>query len=246
MSFINKAHSLTTIYYLFSHSYVTGSKAIVIARGLQRIVAHRQRTQGDHGTTRELVSCLLTELEKRFGQIERVRVLSEATLLDPRFKKPAFVSDRCAEEAVTRVVHVMTQAATPALATEEDMEEDIPAVRPRTQSESVLPQVWADFEERVKGLRPRSQNPQTEAMLEMKGFLAEPLVPLMADPLDWWRMRAPVYKNLSTIMKRRLCIVATSVPSERVFSKTGQIITNRRSSLSASKVRELVFLNANM
>lgn len=234
----NKAHSFTTIYYLFSHSYVTGSKAILMARGLQRIVAHRQRTPGNNETTRELVNCLAAQLEKRFGRIERVHVLAEATLLDPRFKKPAFVNERYAEETVTRVVLAMTQAATPALAPEED----IPA---RSGSEAV-PQVWADFEERVTSLRPGIQNPQTEAMLEVKGFLAEPLLPRTADPIDWWRIRAPVYKTLCTVMKSRLCIVATSVPSERVFSKTEQIITNRRSSLSPSKVRELVFLNANI
>lgn len=51
------------------------------------------------------------------------------------------------KEAVSRVVLAITQAATPALATEED----IPAAR--SQSEPV-PQVWADFVERVKSLRP--------------------------------------------------------------------------------------------
>lgn len=107
----------------------------------------------------------------------------------------------------------VTKAATPALATEED----IPAAR--SQSEPV-PQVWADFEERVKSRQPGIQNPHTEAMLEMEVFLAEQLVPRMTDPIDWWNVRATVYKNLSTVMKSRPCIVATSVPSERVFSKT--------------------------
>lgn len=93
--------------------------------------------------------------------------------MDPRFKKPAFVNERY----VSRVVLAMTQAATPALATEEDI------AAARSQSEPV-PQVWADFEERVKSLRPGIQNPYTEAVLEMKGFLAEQPVPRLADPID--------------------------------------------------------------
>lgn len=113
-----------------------GSKAIVMARGLQRIVAHRHRTPGNNETIRELVNCLAAGLEKHFGQIKRVQVLAESTFLDPQFKKLAFVN-----EAVSRVVLAMTQAATPAL----------PAAR--SQSEPV-PQVWADFEERVKSLQP--------------------------------------------------------------------------------------------
>lgn len=108
--------------------------------------------------------------------------------MDPQFKKPAFVNERYAEEAVSRVVLAVTQAATSALATEED----IPAAR--SQSEPV-PQVGADFEERVKSLQPGIQNPHTEAIQEMKGFLAEQLIPRMTDPIDWWRIRAPVYKN---------------------------------------------------
>ena len=49
-----------------------------------------------------------------------------------------------------------------------------------------------------------------------------------ADPLSWWKNKASVYPRLTKVMTERLCIVATSVPSERVFSKTGQIITERR------------------
>lgn len=46
-------------------------------------------------------------------------------------------------------------------------------------------------------------------------------------------------------MKRRLCIVATSVPSERIFSKSGQIINEKRTRLGHKRVSELVFLNFN-
>uniref|UniRef100_A0AAV2L4T4 HAT C-terminal dimerisation domain-containing protein n=1 Tax=Knipowitschia caucasica TaxID=637954 RepID=A0AAV2L4T4_KNICA len=66
------------------------------------------------------------------------------------------------------------------------------------------------------------------------------------DPLEWWRSRATVFKNACDVMKTRLCVVATSVPSERIFSKTGQILTDRRNRLTSRKVQQLVFLNANL
>ncbi|KAJ4943232.1 hypothetical protein JOQ06_005737 [Pogonophryne albipinna] len=228
-----------------SERFVTGSKAILMARGLQRIVAHRQRNPSTHEPVKGMVNFLAADLEKRFGQIERVRVLAEATLLDPRFKKHAFVIERNAEETVSRVVGAATHAATPTLPSTEEEEEEEGGTTVNPPSEPV-PQFWADFEERVTTLRPGVQNPSTGAMLEIKGFLAEPLIPRKADPLEWWRVRALVYQNICTVMKTRLCIVATSVPSECVFSKTGQIITDRRNRLSPSKVRELVFLNANL
>ncbi|CAI6353002.1 unnamed protein product [Macrosiphum euphorbiae] len=46
--------------------------------------------------------------------------------------------------------------------------------------------------------------------------------------------------------RRSLCVPATSVPSERVFSKAGQVLTQRRSRLTTSKVEKLIFVQANL
>lgn len=55
-----------------------------------------------------------------------------------------------------------------------------------------------------------------------------------------------VYEGLTAVVKARLSIVATSVASESVFSKTGQIVTERRNRLNPETVRQIVFLNANL
>lgn len=219
-----------------------------MARGLQRATAHRQRSSSTHQPVREMVNILMAELTKRFGGIEQVNVLAEAALLDPRFKKHAFTNERHAEDAVTRVVGLVAAASRsskpspPATPSSEEGEDDPPS----NLSKDAVPMVWADFEERVTSLRPSSQNPVTEATLEVRGYLSEHLISRTADPLEWWSSRALVCKNTWSVMCTRLCIVATSVPSERIFSKTGQIITDRRNRLSPGKVRELVFLNANL
>lgn len=198
-----------------------------------------------------MVNILLAELTKRFGGIEHVSVLAEAALLDPRFKKHAFTNEKHAEDAVKRVVGLVTATSSAARArpsppatpsSEEQGEDDPPSNLPK----DTVPLVWADFEERVTSLRPGIQNSVTEATLEVRGYLSEHLISRTADPLEWWSSRALVYKNTFSVMCSRLCIVATSVPSERIFSKTGQIITDRRNRLSPGKVRELVFLNANL
>jgi len=41
-------------------------------------------------------------------------------------------------------------------------------------------------------------------------------------------------------------VPATSVPSERVFSKAGQVLTQRRSRLTTSKVEKIIFIQANL
>lgn len=109
-----------------------------------------------------------------------------------------------------------------------------------------VPVFWADFEERVTNIRPDVQSPRAAALLEVKGYVSEPLLGRTSDPLEWWKARAQIYKNLCIVMKSRLCIVATSVPLERIFSKTGLIVSDRRSHLTTDKVSQLAFLNANL
>lgn len=54
--------------------------------------------------------------------------------------------------------------------------------------------------------------------------------------------------DMSTVTScalRYLCIPATSTESERMFSKTGSIISDRRSCLKPKTVDKLLFINKN-
>ena len=51
------------------------------------------------------------------------------------------------------------------------------------------------------------------------------------NPLVWWKVCAPTYKYLTKLVKRTLTITATSVPSERLFSSTGDLILEKISCL---------------
>lgn len=187
------------VYYLFSYSYVTGSKAILIACGLQWIIAHRQKNPPKNEPVRRLVNILACELDKRFA---RVHVLADASFLDRRFKKHAFINERNADNTISRVVEATAKAAAPTSATER---EDGAAATAATSAErQSVPQFWADFEESVTSLHPDNQNPLTEAMLKVKGFLFEQFIPHTADPLQWWKVRGLAYRNMSIVMQTRL------------------------------------------
>lgn len=51
------------------------------------------------------------------------------------------------------------------------------------------------------------------------------------------------YTTLSVIAEKYLTIVEMSVPSERLFSRAGNILTDSRNRLSADHLQELLFLN---
>jgi len=77
-------------------------------------------------------------------------------------------------------------------------------------------------------------------------YLEESPASINSDPLEWWATVGSRYPKLKTLACKYLAIPATSVPSERIFSKSGEIVSRRRASLKPSTVDMLVFLCANV
>ena len=50
---------------------------------------------------------------------------------------------------------------------------------------------------------------------------------------------------LAEVARAILCVPGSSVPSERVFSKSGQLLNKKRASLKSKNVDMLIFLNKN-
>jgi len=53
-----------------------------------------------------------------------------------------------------------------------------------------------------------------------------------------------MYPHIAKIAEPYLSLVATSVPSERLFSKAGNIMTTKRNRLKGEKLQQLLFLNS--
>lgn len=89
-----------------------------------------------------------------------------------------------------------------------------------------------------------SDPPCLQASLEMKAYLKEETTD--DSPLQWWKMNAFRYPLLSKMAQRYLCVPATSVPSERVFSAAGHIANQKCACLLPENVRMLVYLAENL
>lgn len=214
---------------------------LILCKGLQRVTAEHQ-TRVTTGKVKELVDALCASMDRKFHRMEYNTVLSETTILDPRFKNLVFNDNRAVDEALQRITAAAARSSQPTpLPGDQEGEE----AEEGEQKEQQASAVWRFFEERASRDTTR-RNPSADAILEVRSYIDEPLCQRSADPLSWWETKASIYPRLTQVMTRRLCIVATSVPSERIFSKTGQIITDRRNRISSSKLRHLVFLNANL
>ena len=80
---------------------------------------------------------------------------------------------------------------------------------------------------------------------EVSQYKKEQPINASENPLIWWKYNCEKYPNLAIVAKKYLCVPATSVPSERVFSTAGDILTAQRSSLKAQYVDMLIFLKKN-
>ncbi len=86
---------------------------------------------------------------------------------------------------------------------------------------------------------------------ELHAYLLEPQIPYqdmeekIVDPLPWWKEHERRFPILARLARRFLCTPATSVPSEHLFSVCGNIVTQKRASLTPSSVGLLAFLTEN-
>lgn len=110
--------------------------------------------------------------------------------------------------------------------------------------------LWAQVDEIMKsGLTTSStalQGETSEIITMVDAYLAEPLLSRHANALDYWSKKKALWPFLSILARKFLTPPCTSVPSERLFSSAGNIVTDKRNRLAAEKVEMLLFLNRNL
>ena len=85
---------------------------------------------------------------------------------------------------------------------------------------------------------------EDEVVDEVQRYLQVKCTDHTTSPFDWWRANESYYPQLSLLAKKYLCITATSVPCERMFSKAGCIIDSKRSFLDPNNANALLCLTS--
>ncbi len=80
---------------------------------------------------------------------------------------------------------------------------------------------------------------------EVKLYRKEACIGPDCNPLDWWRCNQAKYPSLAQLARCYLAVPGTSVPSERVFSTAGDVVTAQRATLNAESVDRLIFIKKN-
>ena len=223
----------TTI--LEGSKYVTASTRLVV---VERIFFLLNALQGKC-KTEEIETFrvgILNSLEKRFPSTDNVLVL--AYVLDPRFRsmKTEFV----AKEDIVKLLNKKykkekTKMGGKTIVLPEKKNKG----RKQTSQVTLLSFLGVNDEEEEDDTIPLSDD-------EVDRYLKEKPIPMIEDPLIWWRENQIRFPVLSQLARKYLCIQATAAASERVWSAAGNIYTKKRHKLNAETATTQLFLHNNL
>ena len=216
--------------------YVSISRAIPLARSLQHLTAG-----SSHQTS--LRSQLSAQMRRRYTAIERANLLALSTLMDPRMKKMAFSNQEAARQAEQWIIQeardIIETEATTAGANNDNTKVS------QGPDEQNAPGLWDLFDQKVVNSQ-LARSSSIKATVEVQAYIGEDVLPRLEDPLTWWKTHEKRFNLLSQLAKKYLCVPGTSVPSERLFSKAGELVSIRRNRLKSKNVNMMLFLNKNM
>lgn len=99
------------------------------------------------------------------------------------------------------------------------IEKEIDDAEPMTEKKI---SIRDDYHNRVNKIIPRGTLHST-TKIEVLRYMEECPAQININPLDWWRTHEHFNPNFARLVKDKCSMVATSVPCERICSKTGII-----------------------
>ncbi|CAH1104411.1 unnamed protein product [Psylliodes chrysocephalus] len=223
---------------LSGENYVTGSTILPISLELGKtLIDEYNETEIDDEIVvlkREMSVSILNILKSRYESDKNTHeLLQTATFMDPRFKG-SFFSD--AENNVIKDIILQLSSEL----------EIIPAPENRPASSRKKSGLSSIFKSIKNVESSNAVSLFVKIKKEIEQYINRPAIDVEEDSLVWWKYNAHVFPFLTQCAKKFLSIQASSVPSERVFSKGGQIVSDLRASLSGDHIEQLVFLTMNI
>ena len=194
-------------------------------------------------------------MKKRFGDFQNNKAYVCSTILDPNHKNAAFGSNphklvRIHDMVKEEVYKVVTKQAEAVAAVEEPEETD--------EGKKISPSVKSNKKAKFWKVYQKQKSQQTAKVSnvflqrakideELKRYMSTGAFEEEVDPIVWWIDEgSKTYPLLYDTAMKYLCIPATSVPSERVFSGAGNLLTKKRNRLSPRMANMMIVLHKNL
>lgn len=186
---------------------------------------------------KHLKKYILQEITTRFSNIENNKHYAIATILDPRFRKLYFENQLSCCNAIHKINEMLKNVTK----NERVDVENQASVRTKVDSTSL----WSTHSSLVAKANDLISKNDTGSDLhsQLKNYLSQDILPLEINPIQYW-ISLGTTSNLSKIALKYLSTIATSVPSERLFSRTGNIMLDNRNRLKGDRLCRLLFLSS--
>ena len=174
------------------------------------------------------------DLTSRQERLTTNMFLKTSTALDPRFKRlKSIPSSMCGAvwSHITNLVKLEIQSKNNNPTDEEKVSNSKRAKRDYESS---------DEEDDTSH---SSDNPASMAQQLIERYQQQPEVESSADPYIWWNQHRNTFDYMLPIISKHLGCPATSVPSERLFSSAGNVISCKRAAMLPENANEFICLS---
>ncbi|CAM4568501.1 unnamed protein product [Leuciscus chuanchicus] len=198
-------------------------------------------SEGDNELCKSIKTSIVEYLNSKYSHQATTDLLEMASFVDPRFRGayiPSEKVDALKHRAVLEVETLLADQSScqpPYLRVPEPADGEA-AVAPKAK------RLASFFKQRTATTTAPTKREAIEN--ELSSYLQSASVESDTDPLKWWKDHEVFFPSLSHLAK--LSVPATSSPSERVFSCSGNIVTCQRASLKPDAIDRLVFLAQNL
>uniref|UniRef100_A0A8C9WTI1 HAT C-terminal dimerisation domain-containing protein n=1 Tax=Sander lucioperca TaxID=283035 RepID=A0A8C9WTI1_SANLU len=186
--------------------------------------------------TQDVKTAIREDLQPRYTSPPTLQdYLHRSTALDPRFKSLSHMDPALRQRTYSDLITEIVSS----LGTEDSAEPtgaNLDTSPP--QKKSAMAELFGETFAR-KDMD--SMTPADIIKEEVASYLTASGITVDGDPLTWWKINESKYPDIAKMARCYLAVPGSSVPSERVFSTAGDIVTAKRSTLSPDNVDILLF-----
>jgi hypothetical protein len=231
---------------LCGEEYVTASCVLPVLQKIKQLLSPEPN---DTVALQEVKECIVNALVVRYEDRSTVHdLLLICTFMDPRFKvHRAFTAEHQRSMRVLVRRQVMAEVEVIGSLGGDSQSSGQPVGQATATKKSKIGGLGSIFaDDDMETITTLSSDEKVDAEMEM--YASTPRLAISdnnSDCLAWWRHNKDVYPLLAVVARKFLCVPGSSVPSERVFSTSGQVMTSIRSALKPDKAEMQVFLAKN-
>uniref|UniRef100_A0A182K8L0 HAT C-terminal dimerisation domain-containing protein n=1 Tax=Anopheles christyi TaxID=43041 RepID=A0A182K8L0_9DIPT len=225
---------------------VMAEKVVTVSKPgvLYHMLVHRLETMATEQNILMDVTALTEELlngiKENLSFIKNNKLLSQAILLDPRYKGEGFMQD---EESFQKTYETVIEEIA-SLQSDDNTPMEVGKEADEAPSQCFEDMLYNLFESHK-----RSKHDGTalklSAQCEVDFYLKAKHLDRKADPLQWWENNKHFYPNLYKLASKILCTPASCVSLNGCIAKAELECRERKNRLLPKKIQPMVFLKYN-